>query len=352
MQEHPVPQNVTGYEFHLIGQMTLKQFFLLGGGVLGAVIVNAVGTPALFKWPLMITFVLGGAALAFVPYEGRPLDRWFFAFLASIYKPTLFYWKKTNPRPEVFDYTAPTTLVVTTTVQDVDLTHLRSQRVNDFLQTVSAPEGQEADMWSDEKGAIDGIMKLFSAPLIEPTFTTPTIHANQPDTSIQSSPAKTTAPEKEVFVASVNAPLEPAKPVEVKKTATVPLPESKPLAAIAPQEIGSSEHTQKTDESLQPVRMSTALPFPAPPSKPNMVVGMVLTPDQKIVDNAIVEIVRRSDGTPARALKTNALGQFAIVTPLAKGEYEIAVEKNGLTFEKTLLVVNDTILQPILIQAT
>ena len=76
MQEHPVPQNVTGYEFHLIGQMTLKQFFTAGIGVLFAIITNATNLPGIFKFPLIFIFGVGGFGMAFVPYEGRSLDKW------------------------------------------------------------------------------------------------------------------------------------------------------------------------------------------------------------------------------------------------------------------------------------
>jgi hypothetical protein len=82
-----------------------------------------------------------------------------------------------------------------------------------------------------------------------------------------------------------------------------------------------------------------------------MIVGMTFSQDKKIIDNAIVEIVRTSDQTPVRALKTNLLGQFAIITPLESGEYEIEVQKDGYNFDKTLLVLNNEVVQPLLIQA-
>ncbi len=81
MQEHPVPQNVTGYEFHLIGQMTLKQFMEVAAGVVVAVLVYWTNLPVVFKYPLMAFVGLLGVALAFIPLVGRPVDRLFFAFI-------------------------------------------------------------------------------------------------------------------------------------------------------------------------------------------------------------------------------------------------------------------------------
>ena len=41
MQQHPVPQNVTQYQFRLVGDMTLKQFLELAGGMLLAYLIYA-----------------------------------------------------------------------------------------------------------------------------------------------------------------------------------------------------------------------------------------------------------------------------------------------------------------------
>jgi len=93
-EQHPVPQNISSYQFHLVGDMTLKQFLELASGVVVGVIIYATGLPALIKWPLILFFVAGGGALAFVPFEERPLEQWIIAFFRSVYSPTLFRWRK------------------------------------------------------------------------------------------------------------------------------------------------------------------------------------------------------------------------------------------------------------------
>jgi len=38
MDNHPIPQDITGFEFKLIGNMTLKQFaYVAGGAIIGLV---------------------------------------------------------------------------------------------------------------------------------------------------------------------------------------------------------------------------------------------------------------------------------------------------------------------------
>jgi len=94
MEQHPVPQPITSYEFRLIGDMTLKQFGKLLAGVLPAVIVYALNPPSFIKWFLILFFLGIGAAMAFVPFEGRPVDVWIIAFFKRIYSPTQYLWKQ------------------------------------------------------------------------------------------------------------------------------------------------------------------------------------------------------------------------------------------------------------------
>ena len=82
-----------------------------------------------------------------------------------------------------------------------------------------------------------------------------------------------------------------------------------------------------------------------------MLSGMVVTSEDKIVEGAILTITRQSDNTPVRAIKTNTLGQFAIVTPLESGSYTILTEKDGLRFDKYSLVLNNQVVEPILIKS-
>lgn len=101
MEQHPVPRNITGFQFHLIGDMTLKQFGELLGGCLLAYIIIRLPLPSLISWPIATLVALTGAAFAFVPIQERPLDRWLVAFIKSIYSPTQFLWQKRNDPPAI-----------------------------------------------------------------------------------------------------------------------------------------------------------------------------------------------------------------------------------------------------------
>lgn len=331
MQEHPVPQNVTGYEFHLIGQMTLKQFVECAVGVGIAVLINTTNLPQILKLPFMAIIGLGGFALAFLPMDGRSLDRWFFAFIRSIYQPTLFYWKKTNPTPEVFSYIQPTGI---DTSAPVNYAPMRSKRVSEFLNTIN-----QSAILTSPQGVIEepdtlAVLQLFSEPINIPK--TEAVIFGQ----IKTNP--------------ISIPQEEQQKIEVEKhdlageAAPTQIKTNQPIQVF---EAVTSGQVKAGPADLKQTVTSQSLPFPKPPTKPNMIVGMVLSDKKQILDNAIVEIIRLSDQTPVRAIKTNGVGQFAIVTPLDNGEYEISVEKTGYSFDKTQLTLNNKVIEPILIQA-
>ena len=94
MEQHPVPQNITTFQFRLIGDMTIKQFAYLAGGAIIAYIAYKLPLPFFITWPLAIFSALLGFGLAFVPVEERPMDVWILSFLKNTYNPTLFIWQQ------------------------------------------------------------------------------------------------------------------------------------------------------------------------------------------------------------------------------------------------------------------
>jgi hypothetical protein len=94
MEQHPIPQNVTTFQFRLIGDMTPKQFLYLLGGAVAAFILYKLPLPIFFTLPLAITAAMMGFGFAFIPIEERPMDIWVLSFIKSIYAPTLFVWQR------------------------------------------------------------------------------------------------------------------------------------------------------------------------------------------------------------------------------------------------------------------
>lgn len=94
MENHPIPQDVTGFQFRLIGDMTVKQFAYVA--IAGVIVVILWYLPVfiLIKAILIPIFGLIGLALAFLPIEGRPLDLMASNFLKALVTPNQYIFQK------------------------------------------------------------------------------------------------------------------------------------------------------------------------------------------------------------------------------------------------------------------
>ena len=79
----------------------------------------------------------------------------------------------------------------------------------------------------------------------------------------------------------------------------------------------------------------------------NVVSGIVLTKDNKILMNAVV-IIKDSTSKPIRAVKTNQLGQFYLRTPLPSGQYNVDVTYSGLSFNPVGLNLDGNKVSPLI----
>lgn len=94
MEQHQIPQDVTGYKFNLFGILNLKQFLELIIPVgLAWLIIQLLPIPWI-AWPVGVILGLYGILAAFVPIQSRPLNYWVTTFLSIMYAPTKFYWHK------------------------------------------------------------------------------------------------------------------------------------------------------------------------------------------------------------------------------------------------------------------
>src|ERR1700755_3209495 len=95
MENHPIPQDITGFKFKLVGKMTVRQFIYVGVGVLLAWLIYFVlKFPLFLSLPLALFFALGGVALAFLPIDGRPMDLMIANFLRAVISPTKYVYEK------------------------------------------------------------------------------------------------------------------------------------------------------------------------------------------------------------------------------------------------------------------
>lgn len=374
MIEHPIPQNISSYQFHLVGDMTLKQFLELAGGVLLAWLIWSAALPSIIKWPLCIFVAISGFAMAFLPVEERPLDQWVIAFFTAIYRPTLFTWKKTKsdilkfqPHPSedasVREAIAKAPSAKLQTL--LDIYHLKSS-------SSSVPDPLEKS-WQERLLSIPALFAQVAVPqklTNETTFPKklpPTIkpsshlalnsslHALFPsDNPAAILRGEITLPSKIIKIPqSFDIKIFPTTPNSLKPPNTLTSaptahPGSLPSASASTLP-PSADGTDSLRQLAEPIT-NPALPMPVPPTHPNILAGMVLDHQGMIVENAIIEI-RDQNGLPVRAVKTNKLGQFTIATPLGNGIYELEIEKNGSSFDILKLEAKGEIISPIEIKA-
>ena len=103
MQQHPVPQNITAFEFKLVGFMTLRQFsYVAAAGILSFVFFITSG--GITRWFFIVPISLLGIGLAFLPVGGVSFDKWIVLFLHYISSPTKRVWRK---EPKEISFLAP-----------------------------------------------------------------------------------------------------------------------------------------------------------------------------------------------------------------------------------------------------
>lgn len=341
MEQHPIPQQISSYQFRLVGDMTLRQFFQVGGGALVAFILYNTGLPGFVKWPLMLISFGLGAALAFLPFQERPLSDWIFAFFRSIYSPTVYLW---------MSYKNPAIYYKEESEQQLE------------KKTFVAPHGEKAldaylkgtpDQNSSFLANLDGIernfLKQISALIkpggsgIAPVAEEKTTKQPVPEVQPVKPPEIETPQSQPVGVASKGfrpkIVIEEKQVIEEEKE-----PKSTTTTTVAPI------LTDTDGTSTSSVQFSVDAAPPNPPIMPNTIVGQVMDENKKIIEGAILEI-KDISGRPVRALRTNKAGHFIIVTALANGQYELITEKEGYVFEPVSFMAEGKMIPPIAIRA-
>ncbi|MFA6184569.1 MAG: hypothetical protein WC720_00260 [Candidatus Shapirobacteria bacterium] len=298
MEQHAIPQQISSYEFKLVGDMTLKQFLKAAVGIVLAIMINSTKLIILVKWPLILLFAGGGLVLAFIPFEDRPLEVWIFSFLKAIYSPTIYIYRRKANKNWL----------------DLDLTKNINQNEDDIVMTGGR---LKSNLWGNKLKDAIGVIGIKKGGTKE----------------------------------EINIELE-AKP-EIKKIIT----EKKLAVEVSPSEKVEEKvedwKDQKANLNLKTEKLGAtgkaifgSIPMPDIPEVPNVIVGMATNMEGAIIDGVIIE-VQDEQGNPSRVLKTNSLGQFKITTPLANGRYLIIAEKDGYNFDRVNIDLNEQIVQPI-----
>lgn len=337
-KEHAIPQDISAYQFRLVGDMTIKQFMQVAAGALISLLLYSSGIPPYVKWPLIILSFLAGIALAFFPIENRPLGKWISLFLKAIYSPTIYRWQSGVQRVSLFQ---PEPQAKT------GVNNKLSQGVNPNQtipsnQQVSKNQGQPDDSVTGEKNKKES--DTFDESEVKFLNKVDQVFAKEPATvNIEK-----LLEEKENLKKGLNIPQN--KNVDINAgDKPIALNQTPNYQASTQVSGGIKPLTGQNIKDAKSATFSQQAAPPAPPTKANVIVGQAIDEEGNIIDNVILEI-KDSQGRPIRALKSNRLGHFMIVTPLINGSYQISSEKDGYKFESVNIEANDTIIPPIAIK--
>lgn len=354
MEQHPVPQNVTTFQFRLIGDMTIKQFGYLAGGAIVAYICYKLPLPFFFTWPLTISSAVLGVGLAFVPIEERPMDIWILSFFKSVYSPTQFVWT----REEKIQSTNPTNLPIRPIENKIPPEIPPAGRAGPARSPLSMLQkwfGPRANIHPTAPVAATQ-SRILSMQQPQGAYTLPATHTfSVPPTTPVAIP-RPTEPHPEVLELQkqlaemqthrtkmeqeIAAMREVSKASEMSK-APVEKPREMNFATTTPQaasEISKTMEQPRVTFMTQDVAVKAGVPRLS--AYPNVVAGILKDSDGNLLPGVLVT-VRDEEGMPLRALKTNKLGQFAASTPLPNGTYIVEIEdpRARFTFDRIKIVL-------------
>ncbi|OGK17741.1 hypothetical protein A2799_01870 [Candidatus Roizmanbacteria bacterium RIFCSPHIGHO2_01_FULL_39_24] len=99
MEQHPIPRQITTFEFKLIGFLTLKQFIYLTIFAAFATIAFFSTDIEIFKW-LGAGIVFGiGLFFAFFKYNDRSIDVWIKNLVTKLFSSSQYFYHKKNEPP-------------------------------------------------------------------------------------------------------------------------------------------------------------------------------------------------------------------------------------------------------------
>lgn len=354
MDNHPIPQDITGFQFKLIGNMTVRQFAYLAAGVILGWIFYSLPIFFFIKYPLAFLFVLCGILFAFIPLEGRPFDTMLFLFVKSLFTPNQYVFQKVGGQilqvdlsPKQPTQKKPTTVESEEKLQGF-LKHLPKspknkldQKEMEFFEAVSAlPQTPPPPPKQPLPSATPQFISMEEEGEEKKQKEEPKEEFEKSELEIkkaQELEKEAQTLEKELEVAKkgeetqkasdlqrqLNEVLGQREQLEKEILALQKKLESQKQNVFVPSMAAPKEETQNVRKI--PKVMGKNVGLPITPDVPNLIIGIIKNPRGNVLPNILVEVKDKEDN-PVRAFKTNAVGQFASATPLQNGVYTILFE--------------------------
>lgn len=336
MDNHPIPQDVTGFQFKLIGSMTIKQFGYVGAGAILSVAFFYAPIAWYLKFLLVPMFAVIGVSLAFLPVAGRPLDLMASYFFRALIRPNQFVYQKTGGSLSFMELSLHPIAPTQTPQQALrpkysEASRRKEEQLMSYLYNTTGPAN---DL---DKRESQFLTQLFSSPSSSQVHIAAPLNPPpdpKPQTSID--PQGPTAP----LVAQSIQPnrVQDNTPPETSAQHSASAINSPLTAQIMPEIQNSNMDNQQAPTQPQPAHIEF----------PNLISGIVKDSRGNVLAGILIEVLNQNNES-VRAFKTNALGQFASATQLTNGGYTIVFEdpKKQHTFTNIQLEANGSPLPPL-----
>lgn len=395
MENHPIPQDVTGFQFKLVGNMTVKQFAYIATGAVLAVVTYYLPILLVIKFPFILLFAGVGAALAFLPIEGRPMDMMVSNFVHDLFVPTQYLYHKQGGHLAIstVQIIKPATQQQASQTKKVTQADIkRAQQLAALLQN-TAHKGRTA-LDDKEDQFLQAITSLSTNPQLLSTFQaqgsmqTHDLSSEEKERVKQAQSPEDDEKDLEREAEELKKELELARQQEIQLEKNhQPIQEVHQEVSKLQSELNDileqkqqlenellrlkeqmeqpkTSEAQLTDQVQAPPQSSenvrtvptdkaATVGLITLPRDPNLILGIIKDSRGNVLPNILVEI-KDTEGTPVRAFKTNGLGQFASATPLTNGSYTIEFEDpRGINkFEVVAIEATGEILLPLEIIST
>jgi len=344
MEPHPIPQNVTTFQFHLVGDMTLKQFMYLAAGSVTAYILFVFLAPIypLAAWPAIFISASTGAAFAFLPIGSRPLDYWLGAFLKAVYSPTKRVWRKNHQTYKDDPLFNSRLVMYLSSLQPRPSEQPRAQEQPRITQSISASAPPPALPTTAQLGETVDLARQAQNLQLRIIQTERTLNQIKSEASQPTSIPIDYSQQVNKIIIDLQSLITQASQIRQQLDTVTKGDQLKPAAAI------SAALLREKVKIVIPVKAKqTQL---ALTTFPNVLNGIVKDAAGNYLEGCIAVIYDR-EGLPVRALKTNKLGQFTGSTPLPNGTYKLVIEKDNLNFDILQIELAGEVLPPMLITA-
>lgn len=356
MDNHPIPQDITGFQFKLIGDMTIKQFAYLATGSVLAWIIFSLPVSFFIKLPFTTIFLVFGVSFAFFSIEGRPVDTMIINFIKAAFSPTQFVYQKmalqnatiSTPVSEAasasaeasapknkldqreFDFfkmlsqLLPSSSGHTVDAPDVaahSLPHIISAQVTDEEKKKTIQQTQDGEEQKKEEPTPQLEVLVEQSQILQQELE----KAKEEEKKDEGSKLYETAHEKVLELETLLN-----NTVSEKQSLEKELMELRKQLGEKKEEIYKPSVAQAIPQETKNVRMVSnelgkSVGLPIAPEFPNVISGIIKDPRGNPLPNILVE-VKDKEGNPVRAFKTTPLGQFSASTPLANGDYTVEFE--------------------------